>query len=158
MVKTSERQSEWRVERLEVGIKLPYSAECVMVTGSVLIFLHMWAKEEKKTSYQLASETLNTSENGFMRSRNTAADMCQGVSSNPPWTGAAPWRLLRHWHPQSWPQIWGWQSRSCCPMSSGRFGCHRSIGQLSKPGQRRDGTYWFLQPSWPWWTGKKSKG
>lgn len=74
------------------------------------------------------------------------------LSSDPPCSGATRWRPLHHWRPQSWPQTWGWLSRSCCPMSSARCGCHRSIGQLSHPGQRRDGTYWSSQPSGTLWT------
>lgn len=79
------------------------------------------------------------------------------ISCDPPCSGATPWRLLHHWRPQSWPQTWGWRCRSCCPTSSARFGCHRSIGQLSQPDQRRDGTYCSSQPSWTWWTGKNEE-
>lgn len=58
MVKTSQQQSEWRVERLKVGIKLPYSAECMMMTRSIHVFKCKHGVEIKKPNVHMKWSTL----------------------------------------------------------------------------------------------------
>lgn len=130
------RQVTWRKTEKD-GLRLPFSVACMTLTA--------------KFKFQSESVALQTQRccirSGFQ--------VYQMHFLAPCW-GAAPWRPRRRWRPLSWTQTWGWRSRSCCPMSWWRCGCHRNTGRPSRPGQRRDGTCWFSQPSWTWWTGQKA--